>query len=160
MIIKTMEEGDADSFYKLCEDFYSSGATKRAYDRKSAELTFRQVISKHENLWGYFIIDVESGSYAGYALITSYWCNEEAGNVLILDELFVSPEFRHRHFGKSFWFILHYKISFMIWLEQEFRGKAVALTLEVLSTNVIAKDLYLKDGFSEDGFVTMTKVIT
>jgi len=150
MIIKSMEEGDADSFYKLCEEFYSSGATKRTYNRKSAEQTFRQVISKHENLWGYFIIDVESGTYAGYALITSYWCNEESGNVLILDELFVSSDFRHRHFGKSF----------MMWLEDEFRGKAVALTLEVLSTNVIAKDLYVKEGFSEDGFVTMTKAIT
>lgn len=149
MIIKEMEEGDADSFYKLCEEFYSSGATKRSYDRKSAEQTFKQVITKHENLWGYFIIDSETDKKAGYALITSYWCNEESGNVIILDELFVSVEFRHRRFGKSF----------MIWLEENFRGKAVALTLEVMSTNLIAKELYIKEGFSEDGFVTMTKTI-
>lgn len=149
MIIKEMEEGDADSFYKLCEQFYSSGATKRSYDRNSAVQTFKQVITKHENLWGYFIIDSETEKNAGYALITSYWCNEESGNVIILDELFISPEFRHRRFGKSF----------MIWLEENFRGKAVALTLEVLSTNVIAKELYVKEGFSEDGFVTMTKLI-
>lgn len=144
-----MEEGDGESFYKLCEEFYSSGATKRNYDRKSAEQTFKQVITKHENLWGYLIIDSETEKNAGYGLITSYWCNEESGNVIILDELFISPEFRHRRFGKSF----------MIWLEENFRGKAVALTLEVLSTNVIAKELYIKEGFSEDGFVTMTKSI-
>lgn len=149
MIIKEMEEGDGDSFYKLCEEFYSSGVTKRGYDSNSAKKTFQQVITKHENLWGYLIVDSETKKNAGYALITAYWCNEESGNVIILDELFVSPEFRHRHFGKSF----------MAWLEQNFRGKAVALTLEVLSTNLIAKELYIKEGFCEDGFVTMTKLI-
>lgn len=150
MIIKEINsQDDAVPFYKLSRAFYETGATKRQYNQKLSELTFKQVISKHENLWGYFIIDGESKQIAGYSLVTSYWCCEEGGNVLILDELYIDAEFRHKHLGKNF----------MAWLAKDYSDRAVALTLEVLSTNEIAKDLYFKDGFAEDGFVTMTKQI-
>lgn len=149
MIVKGITVEDADDFCKLCENFYNSGATKRGYDYNSTMLTFRQIISRHENLWGYFIIDQETGSVAGYALITTYWCNEESGNVVILDELYVRPEFRHHGYGREF----------MTWLENEFKENAVSIELEVLSTNVVAKDLYAKSGYYEDGFVVLSKRI-
>ncbi len=147
MTVRPIIIGDDAEFCRLCRCFYDSGATKRGYDRENAMRTFHQLITNHENLFGYFIIEESTGSVAGYALITSYWCNEEAGNVLILDELFVDPAFRHRGFGTRF----------LQWLEQEFRGLAAQVTLEVLSTNLPARELYYKEGFCEDGFVTMTK---
>jgi len=147
MTVREITPEDRETFCKLCEDFYNSGATKRGYDRDSALLTFNQVISKHENLFGYFIIEPDLAAIAGYALITTYWCNEEAGNVIILDEIYIDPLFRHHGFG----------IGFLNWLDKEFRGRAVSVTLEVLSTNLAAKELYSKEGFEEDGFVTMSK---
>lgn len=149
MLVRQFNANDADIFYSLAKEFYSSGATKRDYDQIVSEKTFNQVISKHENLWGFFITDLEEQVVVGYALITSYWCHEENGNVIVLDELFISPTYRHKGFGKMF----------LQWLETEFHEKAVAITLEVLSTNMVAQDLYNKAGFSPDGFVTFTKNI-
>lgn len=148
MLIKPITEKDKRVFLSLCEKFYQSGATKRAYDEALAEITFNQVISNHENLWGKFIC-TDDGEVAGYALITSYWCNEEGGNVIILDEVYILPDFRHHGFGHHF----------MKWLETEYEGKAVSVTLEVLSTNLAAKELYATSGYYEDGFVTLSKKI-
>ncbi len=149
MEIRNISGEDVPIFLKLCEDFYNSGATKRGFDKENAMITFNQLISKHENLWGYLIVEKQTGIYAGYALITSYWCNEEAGNVIVLDELYIDPKFRHHGYG----------MLFLQWLESNFKDKAVSVTLEVLSTNVVAKDLYARDGYYEDGFVNLSKRI-
>lgn len=81
---------------KLCEEFYSSHATMRPFDAAIAEKTFQRVVDHHENLWGYLIFEKEDEPAAGYGLLTTYWCNEEGGNVLLLDELYIAPPFRHK----------------------------------------------------------------
>lgn len=148
MLTKKITAEGKEQFFALCKKFYDSGATKRGFDPSLTEYTFNQVISHHENLWGFFICE-DDGQVAGYGLITSYWCNEEGGNVIILDELYICPEFRHHGLAHRF----------LCWIESEFREKAVSVTLEVLSTNVAAKDLYSKSGYYEDGFVTLSKKI-
>lgn len=147
MIIKNISENDKQLFFKLCKEFYSAGATARSYDEKIAETTFNYLMHQHENLWGYFIYGDEDTEPAGYALVTSYWCNEDGGNVIILDELYVNPMHRHHGYGKQF----------LEWLEDEFRGKAVSITLEVVTTNTVAKQLYAHEGFDADGFEVLTK---
>lgn len=147
MIIRSFEETDKDDFMQLCSEFYSSNATLKPFCSSVAEKTFAHVLEQHENLWGYMMIDSENGQKIGYALVTSYWCNEEGGNVLVLDELFISPN--NRHHG--------YASRFLEWLEQEYKGKATSITLEVLTTNQTAQSLYRKEGMEPDGFQTMTK---
>ncbi|HPD02075.1 MAG TPA: GNAT family N-acetyltransferase [Eubacteriales bacterium] len=147
MEIREIEEPDRQTFLKLCESFYSSGATTRGYDAAIAEKTFKYIISKHENLWGYLLIDKDSSQAIGYALLTSYWCNEDGGNVIILDELFIDTVNRHKGYGKML----------LDWAETEFKDKAVSITLEVLTTNVAAKQLYAKLGYVEDGYQVLTK---
>ncbi len=149
MIIKEFTENDKDVFMKLCEDFYSSKATLKPFDPRVAYATFCRVMEKHENLWGYLFTDSESGEYIGYALVTSYWCNEEGGNVLILDELYICPTSRHHGYGEKF----------LKWLEERFKERAVSITLEVLTTNQDARSFYKKDGLVPDGFITYTKSI-
>lgn len=149
MLINEFNKRDEDVFIKLCGKFYSSHSTLKPFNLKNAKATFSRVIERHENLWGYLLTDSLNGEAVGYALVTSYWCNEEGGNVLVLDELFIRPESRHHGYGSRF----------LKWLEENFRGKAVSVTLEVLSTNQTAESLYAKDGLSPDGFVTYTKDI-
>ena len=149
MIINEFNKRDEDVFIKLCGEFYSSHSTLKPFNLKNAKATFSRVIERHENLWGYLLTDSLNDEAVGYALVTSYWCNEEGGNVLVLDELFIRPESRHHGYGGRF----------LKWLEENFRGKAVSVTLEVLSTNQTAESLYAKDGLSPDGFVTYTKDI-
>lgn len=147
MIVKSFEKGDEALFLKLCKDFYSSGSTLRGYDEVIAKTTFERVLDHHENLFGYFIIRRDSEEVIGYSLVTSYWCNEEGGTVLIVDELYVCPDVRHQGYASAF----------MDWLIAEYKDKAVAVTLEVLTSNQNAQALYKKEGFIPDGFLTMTR---
>lgn len=149
MLIREFLPSDRKMFLRLCEDFYSSESTLKPFCRKVAEKTFSHVIEGHENLWGYLLTDSETDEAIGYALVSSYWCNEEGGNILVLDELFILPESRHHGYGGKF----------LKWLEEKFRNEATAITLEVLTTNQDAKSLYKKDGLVPDGFVTYTKPI-
>jgi ribosomal protein S18 acetylase RimI-like enzyme len=134
----------------MCGEFYQANATLHKYSETTARKTFLRVIEKHENLWGFIILDKDSQTPVGYSLITSYWCNEEGGDVLIIDEIFIKPYNRHKGYGRLF----------MEWLEKHFQDEAVSVTLEVLTTNDNAKALYEKEGFSPDGFVTYTKYLT
>lgn len=149
MLIREFRPSDRTVFIDLCEDFYSSDSTLKPFCREVAEKTFTHVMEGHENLWGYLLADTESGKPIGYALVSAYWCNEEGGNILVLDELYILPTSRHHGYGGKF----------LKWLEEKFRGKATAITLEVLTTNQDAKSLYKKDGLVPDGFVTYTKSI-
>lgn len=149
MTIRYFEKTDKDAFNQMCLAFYSGGATSRAYDEMLTLRTFEHVMDHHENLWGVILIDNDLMEPVGYALITSYWCNEDGGDVIILDELYISPLNRNKG----------YATQFMQWLENEFHDKAVAITLQVLTTNEVARKLYNKIGFQNDGFEQMIKDI-
>lgn len=149
MLIKEFTEQDRGTFLRLCNEFYSSHATKKPFNEITARATFDRVIEKHENLWGYLFTDSQSGESIGYALVSAYWCNEEGGNILVLDELYICPTSRHHGYGGTF----------LKWLEEQFKDRAAEITLEVLTTNQDAKSIYQKDGLEPDGFVTYTKVI-
>lgn len=149
MIVRCFEPGDRDDFLRLCRDFYESHATLRPFDADISQLTFEHAIKRHANLSGYLMVDKQSTEPIGYALITSYWCNEEGGKVVVLDELYISPKNRHKG----------YATKFMEWLEKEYRGRAVSVSLEVLNDNVTARQLYAKEGFAPDGFITYSKRI-
>ena len=92
-------------------------------------------------------MDKETDKEAGYALVTSYWCNEEGGNIIVLDELYIWSKQRKKGYGSQF----------MEWLEGYYRDKATSITLEVLTTNVNACHLYCKEGYVPDGYITYTK---
>jgi GNAT superfamily N-acetyltransferase len=149
MIIRFFESKDLVPFKKMCSAFYSTGATARGYDESLTIKTFYRILAKHENLWGVVFIDKESNEYVGYALMSAYWCNEDGGNVVILDELYIDTVNRHKGYGTQF----------MNWMEKEFKDKAVAFTLQVLKTNEIAQKLYKKIGFDAAGFEEMIKYI-
>ena len=147
MIIENFRDSDRPSFFELCKAFYESQASLRGYDKSIAEKTFMHVLDKHENLWGVMIREADSGEAIGYALITSYWSNEDGGNVIVLDELYVREDKRKKGYARLF----------MEWLEANYSGDAAAITLEVLTSNTRACDLYEKSGYHPDGFTTYTK---
>lgn len=146
MKIRTIKENDFAVFREMCTEFYRSGATINPYDENTVTKTFRYLTSKHHNLFGYFIIG-DDGKYAGYSLLTSYWCNEEGGEIIILDELYIRPEYRNHGYAKRL----------ISWAEKHFKDRAVEMTLEVLGNNERAIDLYAAMGFRPDGFTTMTR---
>jgi GNAT superfamily N-acetyltransferase len=147
MTVREFLPEDKDAFIELCQQFYDAQATLHEYDPVGTEATFARVMDHHENLWGYLFAD-ENSAPVGYALITSYWSNEEGGNVVVLDEIYINPVDRAKGYAQTF----------LKWLEQTF-SDSVAITLEVLANNKRACAVYEKLGFTPDGYVSYTKRI-
>jgi GNAT superfamily N-acetyltransferase len=55
----------------------------------------------HPDQLGIRIFEVDN-SIAGYALLTFYWSNEYQGEVAIIDELYVKPEYRNQGISTQF----------------------------------------------------------
>jgi ribosomal protein S18 acetylase RimI-like enzyme len=78
-----------------------------------------------------------NGVVAGYSLLTNYWSNEHGGLVLILDEVFVLPEFRGKGISSQF-----FKQLFEM-------PEYVMVYLEVFPGNTSAFKLYERIGFKQ-----------
>lgn len=109
--------------------------------RKQAEAMLR----RPERVAAMLIMEDEQ--IAGYALLVPYYCNEYGGEVLVLDELYIMPEFRSQGLGSTF---LEY---LKVWaLEQG----SVRLILEVMPENTRALQFYQRAGFTSDGRHVLT----
>ena len=76
----------------------------------------------------------------GYAFLASFWSNELGGDVCIIDELYVRPEWRSR--GSSTALVASLRSETPPW-----PVRPVALELEVAPANVKAFALYDRLGF-------------
>lgn len=86
---------------------------------------------------------------AGYAILINFWSNEYKGNVLIIDELYILPEYRSQGIATAF---LNY-------LSDTRYNDSVMLHLEVSEINKRAMDLYFKMGFRMNSYNTLKKHI-
>lgn len=75
----------------------------------------------------------------GYAILINYWSNEYGGNILIIDEIYILPEYRRKGYGKSF---LKYLID-------NNRKTSKGIQLEVGTKNKGAYQLYKDFGVDE-----------
>ncbi len=86
---------------------------------------------------GSILVFDKEGVIMGYSILVNYWSNEYGGNILLLDELYISPDFRGTGIGTAY-------IQYLI--ESRFNN-SVAIKLEVTPTNVKAGKLYERIGF-------------
>jgi ribosomal protein S18 acetylase RimI-like enzyme len=87
---------------------------------------------------GRIVLFEEGGTLRGYALLVPYWSNEFGGPLVVVDELFVTPQARNRGIARNFFRFLGVQKPF----------DAVALALEVNPANTAALRLYQSLGFS------------
>ncbi len=99
--------------------------------------TISRLLSRPES--GTILLFLDADTPIGYALLIPYWSNEFGGNLLFIDELFVSPSRRGQGIAKAFF----------IHLEQNPPPDTVALALEVTPNNLKAKELYHSLGFEK-----------
>jgi len=87
---------------------------------------------------GRIVLFREGDALRGYALLVPYWSNEFGGPLVVVDELFVTPEARNRGIARNFFRSLGKERPF----------EAVALALEVNPRNSGALRLYQSLGFA------------
>lgn len=141
MNIREFTKDDYYVYLELCNAFYNEGATKKQISVESKLKTFNEALKK-EYVIGY--IFCEDNIPVGYALVSWYWCNEECGLVLVIDEFFVSEQYRNMGYLKCF----------VEYIKKKWKNNANIILLEVLKTNEIAKKAYTNIGFKNDGFDT------
>ncbi len=85
---------DRTDFLDMCADFYSGEAALKPIPSAQMKATFDAVISGSPYVRG-FILD-QDGNAAGYGLVYPFYSNEAGGLCLMLDEIYVRPEFQGR----------------------------------------------------------------
>lgn len=146
MTIREFNQSDLNDFLKMNKTFYKLHVTERDYDEKISIQSFMKALN-HEGYFGYFIL--HDNLVIGYALVSVFWSNDCGGDCILLDELYIDSKYRHHGYG----------MSFLKWIENNFKERAKMISLEVLKTNTEAKTMYASDGLYEDAFTTLWKKI-
>lgn len=136
---------DRTDFLDMCADFYSGEAALKPIPSAQMKATFDAVISGSPYVRG-FILD-QDGNAAGYGLVYPFYSNEAGGLCLMLDEIYVRPEFQGRGFGSQY----------LREVAAVFGPEAVGLKLEICPRNPRARALYERSGFSVLGYDSMIK---
>lgn len=89
---------------------------------------------------GRVLIMESDQTVAGYAIVIHYWSNEYGGNIAVIDEIYVLPEWRGKGVASAF-------VDF---IAQDAELEPVGLMLEVVPTNHKAMEFYKRRGFEPD----------
>jgi len=147
MYLRKFIPADREEFLSMCADFYSTGAALEPIPESHMEKTFDAAVSGSPHVMG-FIMEQE-GACAGYGLVYPFYSNESGGLCLMLDEIYVKPDFRGQGLGRAY-------------LETVAAASGlspVALKLEICPKNLRARKLYESSGFSILGYDSMIKAL-
>lgn len=138
---------DLDRLQAMVAGLYQEDANPDApkLTAPQIELTLTELLSKPDK--GKVIAVWADGDLAGYAIIIYFWSNEYGGNVIEIDELYVSPDHRQKGLGKSFF----------EWLFNEYKSSS-GFALQVSKSNQRARKLYEEVGFTQSSSSYMLKL--
>ena len=145
-MIRNMNNDDKAVFFEMMKDFYSSKAVTHNIDASVMEATFNAAINEPHLLRGFIIED--SGTPAGFALISFCYATEVGGLAVLLEDIYLSKACRGKGLGSKF----------IGYIEKEY-PKAKRFYLEVTKENTRAIDLYKKHGYEIHEYVQMAKNI-
>lgn len=146
-MIRRVEKQDKDIFIKLTKEFYQTDAVLSSIPEENISKTFEMIISNSPYVDGYFYFYKEK--VAAYCLLSFTYSNEAGGLVLLIEELYVAPEFQRKGIGTKL-------LSF---LEKKYYDQVAIMRLEVMRNNIQAQNLYLEKGFKELKYIQMIKSV-
>jgi ribosomal protein S18 acetylase RimI-like enzyme len=120
----------------MMHGLYSEDKSESLVDESHFPLTIDFFLANPSR--GRIVLFQEGNALRGYSLLVPYWSNEFGGPVVVVDELFVTPQARNRGIARSFFRFLGEERPF----------EAVALALEVNPGNTGALRLYQSLGFA------------
>ena len=126
---------DRDLVVPMVQAFYRSDAVDHPVDAAILERSFQDAASPAEPLLRGLLIQWE-GKPAGYMYLTQCYSAEVGGRCVLLDEVYLKPEFRGRGIGTRV----------LAWLEESYPS-ARRFRLEVTQANQGAARLYRSAGY-------------
>ena len=144
-MIRDFTENDYEKYIELSKAFYSSDAVAHDIDPKHFHRTFHLILQKSPFVRG--LVYQLDGEIAGYMLLSFMYSNEFGGMIVLLEEIYIDPQYRNQGIGKKFF---HF-------VDTEYRNSAVCFRLEVARNNASAINLYKSLGFQEWNYQQMVK---
>ena len=126
---------DAPVVLPMVEEFYRSEAVDHPVDPAVLEQSFRAAADPGEPLLRGLLIQWD-GEPAGYLYVTQCYAAEVGGRCVLLDEVYLKPEFRGKGIGTRI----------LAWLEESYPS-ARRFRLEVTRANQGAARLYRSAGY-------------
>lgn len=144
MIIRDFQEKDLSAVLEMVKPFYTSPGVLHPIPVENFADVFEEMCNGGSFRLRGLLLE-EDGIPAGYCLLAFSYSPEPGGKVVIIEELYISPEFRGQGFG-------HQVFDF---LKKEYHGKSARLRLEVAPENTRAKALYEEMGFETLDYIQM-----
>ena len=135
MQVRPMTAIDREMVIPMVEQFYHSPAVEHAVPHEIIHKTFADAVGANPHLEG-FVLE-EAGQPVGFAYLTYFYSCEVAGNVIMIEELFIKEECRSRGYGQQF----------MDWMYSAY-PETVRFRLEITPENR-AVNLYRRNGFRD-----------
>lgn len=140
-------QAQAEGLAALMIDFYTEDPSMKPMPAESALAKVQKLLRLNGTDVHFFSIDTAcpaefKGAEAphGYVLVTHFYSNEYDGNVALLDELYIAPQYRGQGAGGKVMQAL------LRWVEEQ--GFCAAI-LETTPDNDRARALYVRNGFRE-----------
>ena len=144
MIFRSMEPRDKAAVLDMMTVFYASPAVLHKSPREILEKDIDDCLGDCPFVEG-IVIEVD-GEIAGYAMTSMGYSTEYGGISVMLEDLYIRPQYRGQGIGSAF--LLH--------LQESLRGRAVRLRLEAEPSNTRAIEVYKKCGFAVLPYTEMT----
>jgi len=127
-------ESDVGRVQLLADELYDSDPNTKNI-RPDLRLTYQELTGKPEK--GRLIVFEAESEVIGYCIAIFFWSNEYRGNILEIDELYVSEKWRSTGVGTKLFG----------WLERTFAEEVVGFSLQVANHNKPALRFYQRLGF-------------
>ena len=138
-----VEKNDKKILTKHIKQFYTEDTYAKNITDEKISSTFTELEQHPEK--GCFLLVEDNNEIIGYALLINYWSNEYGGNLLHIDEIYITPSYRGKGIGTQF---LNYIIT------KQF-NQPVAIPLEVTKHNKKVIKFYQKFGFKKSPYTRL-----
>ncbi len=136
MIIRNFTPSDQECVLDMVAEFYTSPAVDHPIPVSNFADAYDEMCDGGSHrLRG--LLFLEDNMPAGFCSLSFSYSTEAGGAVVLLEELYISPDFRSKGFGKKV-------VQFLL---DEYKDKAARIRLEVASSNQSAIGLYHRFGF-------------
>lgn len=142
-MIRKVKKSDKNLFIKMIDEFYHSSGVLHSIPTKHYEKTFNEIMGNSPFATAYIIEN--NNETAGYGQISFTYSNEAGGLVVLIEEIYVRPQFRGMGLGTEF-------LNTMLDL---YKDKASRFRLDIEPDNSGARKLYKSLGFKELNYESM-----